>query len=74
VARAAILVLLAACATSAAWTESDVVFTRYSPLSRNAEIARGDRGARARIQAIDARFAGLAAPGIVALDARLTGP
>jgi hypothetical protein len=39
VARAAIL-LLAACATSAAWTESDVVFTRTSPLSRNAEIAR----------------------------------
>ncbi len=39
-AGAAILVVLAACATSPAWTESDVVFTRYSPLSRNAEIAR----------------------------------
>jgi predicted esterase len=38
-ARVAMLVL-AACATSSAWTESDVVFTRYSPLSRNAEIAR----------------------------------
>ncbi len=38
--RAAILVVLAACATSYGHSESDVVFTRYSPLSRNAEIAR----------------------------------
>ena len=39
-----------------------------------AAIARGDRdGARARIKAIDARFGGLAASGIVELDARLTG-
>jgi hypothetical protein len=38
--RAAILVLLAACATSYGRSENDVVFARYSPLSRNAEIAR----------------------------------
>lgn len=38
--RAAALVVLAACATSYGRGESDVVFTRYSPLSRNAEIAR----------------------------------
>jgi predicted esterase len=38
--RAAILLALAACATSYGRTESDVVFTRYSPLSRNAEVAR----------------------------------
>lgn len=38
--RAKILVLLAACATSYGRSENDVVFARYSPLSRNAEIAR----------------------------------
>src|SRR5262245_26513632 len=35
-----ISMLLAACATSYGRTESDVVFARYSPLSRNVEIAR----------------------------------
>ena len=41
-----------------------------------ATIARGDRdAARAKIKAIDARFAGLAAASIVELDARLgSGP
>lgn len=38
--RAAIVVMLAACAAAVGRSESDVVFTRYSPLSRNAEIAR----------------------------------
>ena len=38
--RAAILVVLAACGASYGRSESDVVFTRTSPLSRNAEIAR----------------------------------
>jgi predicted esterase len=66
--RVAILAALAACATTSVWTESDVVFTRYSPLSRNAEIARRalppltylrfqqtlvDRGLRLTEQAID---------------------
>lgn len=69
--RAAIaagLAALAACATASAWTERDVVFTQYSALSRNAEIARralppltyrrfqqtlADRGLRLTEQAID---------------------
>jgi predicted esterase len=38
--RAVALVALAACATLYGRSESDVVFMRYSPLSRNAEIAR----------------------------------
>jgi len=39
-----------------------------------AALARGDRdAARAKVKAIDARFAGLAAAGIGELDARLTG-
>jgi len=37
-----------------------------------AALARGDReGARSRIAAIDRRYAGLAAPAIVELDAKL---
>jgi len=37
---ALLIVVLGACATSHGRTETDVVFTRYSPLSRGAEIAR----------------------------------
>ena len=40
-----------------------------------AAVARGDRaGARAKIDAIDAQYGGLAAPRILELDARLTAP
>jgi hypothetical protein len=40
-----------------------------------AALARGDRdAARAQLTAIDVRFGGLAAPGILELDARLAAP
>ena len=39
-AAAVLLVLVSGCALSHGRVESDVVFTQYSPLSRNAEIAR----------------------------------
>lgn len=43
--------------------------------SAAATIARGDRlRARAQLNAIDARFGGLAAPAILALDAKVTSP